>query len=150
MSGNEGGFWICEKNCVWSAFYHKYHLDKKHNVRAGCLYYKGKCIWGNDEDFDLYEKIKTRDFSYSCGHFWTETKDNYIVDWVINKMLCVPSSEKVKWSKEELSELGFEYVRYENEKGIINKSKKLFGCSCKNENTCPITWAKHTWKRYDL
>ena len=152
-------YWISSYNCAWNVLYHKHHhIDKKNNIiRAGCLYYKDKCIWGNDEDFNLYENIDTRKFHYGCGHFWTETKDGFIIDWVINSLLKISSTDKVKWSKEELEEKGFRYVPYKYEPNIIKKMKKTFSCDCKDVkkgidvwNECSIDWARRYWKHQDL
>ena len=146
-------YWISARCCIWNALYHKYHhIDKKNNsIRAGCLYYKGKCIWGNDAEYNLYENIDTRKFHYGCGHFWMEVGDDLIIDWVINSLLEVPSTEKVKWSKEELKQMGFVYAPYTKEKNIITKTKKLFCCCCKDvkkgiNDECYIDWARRRFE----
>jgi hypothetical protein len=150
-------YWISEKNCVWNVLYHKHHHNDKrnNNIRAGCLYYNGVCIWGNDNDFNLFENIDVRKFHYGCGHFWTECGDDFIIDWVINKTLGIPSTTQMKWDKEKLKELGFVYVPYTKEEAIIKKMKKTFYCSCKEvkkgeKGECGIDWARNYWKRYDL
>ena len=149
-------YWISERNCVWNALYHSYHhQDKKNNkMRAGCLYYNGECIWGNDKNFNLYEDIDVKKFEYGCGHCWTECKDGTIVDWVINDKLGISSQTQVKWDKEELKRQGFVYMPYKNETGII-KTKRQLCCSCKNvkkglTQECAIDWAKKFWCHRNL
>lgn len=156
-------YWINYQNCYWNSSWNTTHLGIKTNkARYGCLYYKGKCLFGNDSDFNLFEKIPTRKFHYGCGHTWTETKDNEIIDWVINHTLKISSKEKILWKKEELVELGFEYKYYDNEKAIKTKTDKLFGCKCKDikknpkyefsgeDRECSVVWAKNFWKKGDL
>jgi hypothetical protein len=144
-------YWISKQNCWWNAVYHtKHHKDKKqHKQRAGCVYYNGKCLYGNDTDYNTYEEITVRQFDSRDGHTWTEVGCDHIVDWVINWALKVPSKEKTRWSKAELAELGFEYKPYTNEAGIIKKAHKRFRCGCKDKDRgnlpCPIDWAKNTW-----
>ena len=142
-------YWISRNNCYWSSAWNTKHLKIKGNTaRFGCIYYKGKCLFGNDRDFNLFETIPTRKFHYSAGHTWTETKDGEIIDWVVNSVLKIPSTEKVLFKKEELEQMGFEWKYYENEKAIKTKTNKMFGCNCKNKigDECRVIWAKNFWK----
>lgn len=162
-------YWINKDNCYWNSSWNTTHLGIKTNkARYGCLYYKGKCVGGNDKDFNLFEKIPTRKFHYGCGHTWTETKDNEVIDWMINYALKKSSKEQILWKKDELLEMGFEYKYYENEVAI-KKKVKLFNCNCKEvekenkENPlsnddcwdgtprkCQVLWAKNYWRSSDL
>lgn len=144
-------YWISRQNCWWNAVYHtKHHINKKqHKQRAGCVFLKDKCLYGNDADYMLYEKISVRQFNCRDGHTWTEVGDEYIIDWVINWALKIPAKEKTLWSRAELAELGFIYTPYTNETGIIKKAHKRFRCGCKDKDRgnfpCPIDWAKNIW-----
>lgn len=128
--------------CHFDANYNANHF-KGNKHRAGCVYYKGKCLYGNRDD-NTFEEIPTRQV-YSTGflHSWCETKDGTIVDWVINSTLKIPSSEKVEWTFDELKELGFEYKPYIHEKGILKKINSSFGCNKKKKGN------KEDWIKYD-
>jgi hypothetical protein len=154
-------YWLSTQNCWWNALYHSaHHNDKKnHTQRCGIVYYKGKMLYGEDPDFKKGADISVREFHYGCGHTWTETKDGFIIDWVINWKLGIKSSEKVKFSKSELEELGFKYVYYTNEDNILKKSRKTFSCKCKTiaknqkenpikyiQDECSVDWARKFWK----
>jgi hypothetical protein len=145
-------YWISKKNCYWNSAWNAKHLNIKGNkARYGCIYYQGKCLYGNDGDFNLFETIPTRKFHYGCGHTWTETKDGEIIDWVVNDVLKIPSSQQIVFKKSELEEKGFEWKYYENEKAIKTKTEKMFGCNCKQEakvegGECRVIWAKNYWK----
>lgn len=153
MAFIEDKFWLNKDNCYWNVLYHtKHHNNKKnHTQRLGIIYYKGEQIAGGGNDLD----ISTRLYYNGGGHTWTETNDGFVIDWVINDKLNIPSSEKVKWSKTELTELGFEYKYYKNEIGIKKKVEKSFYCNCKlktrnPDRPCPVDWAKHFWSYCDI
>jgi len=148
---DNNNYWINKNNCYWNALYHtKHHKDKKNNIqRLGAVYYKGVALEGDGNELD----ISAKKFYRGAGHTWTETKDDYIIDWVINNTLNISSNEKVKWSKEELKELGFEYKYYKNEKGIKKKVEEGLNCSCKTNKEweqCSIDWAREYWKQFDI
>jgi hypothetical protein len=147
-------YWINYQNCYWNTSWNTKHLKIKTNkARYGLIYYKGKCLYGNDSNFNLFEKIPARKFYYGCGHTWTETKDGEIIDWVVNHTLKKSSNEKILWRKDELLELGFEFKYYENEEAIKKKTDKLFGCKCKGKDVneeCSVLWAKNFWRSSDL
>ena len=160
----------------YSVYHGQCHIDAEYNAkhfkgnkhRAGCVFYKGKCLFGNDDGVDKFENITTREaYSNRFLHSWCETKNGTIVDWVINDTLKIPSSEKVEWNVEELTELGFEYKPYINEKGILKKINASFGCSKKKgsedfykvqnlgyltagDYSCGCIWSQHYWIRHKL
>jgi hypothetical protein len=70
-------------------------------------------------------------------------------------VLKISSTDKVKWSLDELEEKGFRYVPYKYEPNIIKKMKKRFSCDCKDVkkgewNECSIDWARKYWKHKDI
>lgn len=124
--------------CHFDSNYNSKHF-KGNKQRAGCVYYKGRCLYGNLDD-KTFEEISTRQvYSTSFLHSWCETKNGTIVDWVINDTLNIPSNEKMEWSFEELTKLGFEYKYYKNEKGILKKINDSLGCKVKK---CDESWYK--------
>jgi hypothetical protein len=149
-----------KKCCHQDAIYNTKHLSiRGTKMRCGLVYYKEKCLFGNDIDFNLFEKIPTRKFDYRCGHSWTETKDGKVVDWVVNHTLNISGEEKNEWTYEELKELGFEYKFYEFEDGIRKKIIKDLGCKKKKGDVDSVDYShgfplgscycvsyQHTWR----
>lgn len=116
-------YWIKHFTCMNNAYYNTYHLGNKktHKVRGGGVWFKGKQLFGGDMS------ITNRKFERSDSHWWVETKDGKIIDWVINEYLEEPDLKKVVWVKSEIEALGFEYRYYENEVAIEKKMRKSFG-----------------------
>ena len=152
--------------CHFDANYNANHF-KGNKHRAGCVFYKGECLYGNEEGTKRFENLTTRQaYSNRFLHSWCETKDGTIVDWVINDTLKIPSSEKIEWTFDELKELGFEYKPYIHEKGILKKINASFKCKLKKgeeawykpkwdafcgfEYSCQCVWSQVYWRRERL
>ena len=121
MSRSKEDYWIFNKTCINNAFYNVYFLDnqKTHKVKCGVVSFKGKYLFGGDVN------ISTKDFEVCDSHFWVETKDGMIIDWVINAV-TKDTTHKIH-NKAEMEALGFKYEYYTNMKAITLKTKKRFG-----------------------
>lgn len=138
-------------NCHFDAWYNTCHFPKSGNKwRMGMVVYKNKWVlFGNDPDYNVGVNISTRNFTYSGGHSWVETKDGNIIDWVINYRMQVSCEEKQEWTKDELKELGFEYMYYVNEDAIRNKTKRQLGGGCRKKKEpnekCTCEYNQRDW-----
>lgn len=116
-------YWIKQFCCMNNAYYNTNYLGNKktHKVRGGGVWFKGEQLFGGDMS------VTTRKFIERRSHWWVETADGKIIDWVINEYLEEPDLKKLVWDKKEIEALGFEYKYYENEVGIEKKVRKSFG-----------------------
>lgn len=123
------------KSCHFDAQYNSKHFPKlKNKWRLGMVVYKDMVLFGNDRDFNVGVNIPVKDYHYGCGHSWTETPNDEIIDWVINWKLGIGKEEKCVWTKAELEELGFKYYYYVNEDAIRKKTERnLAKCNKKKE-----------------
>lgn len=129
-------YWVKHFTCMNNAYYNVYQLNNKktHKVRGGGVWFKGKQLFGGDMS------ITNRKFERSDSHWWVETKDGKIIDWVINEYLEEPDLKKVVWVKSEIEALGFEYRYYENEVAIEKKMRKQFGKCGEMDRRCFGEW----------
>jgi hypothetical protein len=130
-------YWIKHFTCMNNAYYNTYQLgnQKTHKVRGGGVWFKGKQLFGGDMS------ITNRKFERSDSHWWVETKDGKIIDWVINEYLEEPDLKKVVWVKSEIEALGFEYRYYEHEVNIEKKMRKQFGKCGEIDRKCFGEWS---------
>lgn len=130
-------YWVKHFTCMNNAYYNTYQLknQKTHKVRGGGVWFKGKQLFGGDMS------ITNRKFEESDSHWWVETKDGKIIDWVINEYLEEPDLKKVVWVKSEIEALGFEYRYYEHEVNIEKKMRKRFGKCGEMDRRCFGEWS---------
>ena len=130
-------FWIKQYQCVINAYYNVYYLKNQKNMRVRCggIYFNGKPL------FDTNLDISVKAFNYYRGsHFWVETNDGKIIDWVLNAELNISDGSKCVWDKNEMEKLGFTYKYYTNEKGIEKKTSKSFKCVTHHDRLIRGEW----------
>ena len=116
-------YWIKQRLCYYNAFYNVYFLNNTatHRVRCGEVWFNGK----QKTDGELHWKLDDFNCDLSNAHFWVETDDGKIIDWIASILM---KNKKVKvWDKAELEANGFEYKYYENEKIIFDEAFFQYG-----------------------
>ena len=125
-NGKERTYWVRTSLCYYNAFYNTYFLnnEKTHRVRCGELFYKGE----QKTDGEVHWKLKDFNFDLSNSHFWVETDDGMIIDWIVTFFgkRDMQINKKV-WSKEEVKALGIEYKYYDNEAEVFKHAFSLYG-----------------------
>ena len=116
-------FWIKKYECIINAYYNVHFLknQKTMKVRCGNIFHNGKPLF----DTDLEQSVRAFNY-YRGSHFWVETDDGKVIDWVLNEKLGEADGSKCVWDKAEMEKLGFTYQYYKNEKGIEKKTAKSF------------------------
>jgi hypothetical protein len=116
-------YWISKSKCYYNAFYNTRFLknDKDHFVRAGELFVNG--VQKTDGELDW--KVKDFNDNLSNSHFWVETADGKIIDWMAN--FFMKTLDNKVWDKAELEARGIVHIPYIHEKEIIEKGKELYG-----------------------
>ena len=125
-NGKSRTYWVRRSLCYYNAFYNTYFLnnEKTHRVRCGELFYKGE----QKTDGEVEWKVKDFNYDLSNAHFWVETDDGCILDWIVSffgkRDLKV---EKKVWTKEEVKALGIEHRYYDNEEEVFKRGFALYG-----------------------
>ena len=135
VNGKERTYWVKNHHCFYNAFYNTYFLgnEKTHRVRCGELYYKGV----QKTDGEVHWKVKDFNYDLSNSHWWVETDDGKVIDWIVRFFgkRDMKINKKV-WTKEELKELGIEYRYYEHEEEIFKRGFGMYGGTNDFERSC--------------
>lgn len=125
-NGKSRTYWVRKCLCLYNAHYNTYFLNNEttHRVRCGELFYKGK----QKTDGEVHWKLDEFNFDLSNSHFWVETEDGYILDWIVSffgkRDLGI---DKKLWSKDEVKALGIEHRTYTHEADIATRGFELYG-----------------------
>ena len=123
MERSNHDYWISVHHCYYNAFYNTHFLKntRTHMVRAGELYVNG--VQKTDGELDW--KVDDFNDDLTNAHFWVETLDGKIIDWMAN--FYMKSTDKKIWNNTDLEANGIIHRRYKHEEQIIKKARQLYG-----------------------
>ena len=125
-NGKSRTYWVRRSLCYYNAFYNTYFLQNEatHRVRCGELFYKGV----QKTDGEVEWEVKDFDADLADAHFWVETDDGKVIDWIVSFFGKRDTGvDKKVWTKDELKELGIEYRYYDHEADVFQKGYRLYG-----------------------
>lgn len=126
QNGKFRTYWVRRSMCLYNAHYNTYFLNNQttHRVRCGELFYKGK----HKTDGEVHWKLGDFDAELANSHFWVETTDGKVLDWIVSffgkRDLGI---DKKVWTKDEVKALGIEYRYYDHEADIAKRGFELYG-----------------------
>lgn len=119
-------YWVERSRCFYNAFYNTYYLKNEatHRVRCGEVFYKGV----QKTDGEVEWEVDDFDSDLSNSHFWVETTDGYIIDWIVSFFMKRDTGiAKEKWLKSEVEAHGIIHRYYDYEDDIFEEGYDLYG-----------------------
>jgi len=125
-NGKSRTYWVATTKCLYNAHYNTYFLnnEKTHRVRCGEVHYKGVL----KTDGEKWWTVKDFNHDLSNSHFWVETEDGMVVDWIARFFMKRDTGVNKKvWSRAELEAHGIVHSYYDHEEDILKRGFALYG-----------------------
>lgn len=125
-NGKSRTYWVRKCMCLYNSHYNVYFLnnEKTHKVRCGEVYYKGVL----KTDGEKWWTVKDFEYDLSNSHFWVETEDGMVIDWIARFFMKRDTGvDKKVWSKADLLAHGIEHRYYDHEEDILKRGFNLYG-----------------------
>ena len=125
-NGKSRTYWVKKFLCLYNSHYNVYFLNNEttHKVRCGEVYYKGDL----KTDGEKWWTVKDFDYELANSHFWVETEDGKVIDWIASFFMKRDTGvDKKVWSKAELEAHGIKHTYYDHEADILKRGYELYG-----------------------
>ena len=119
-------YWVERRCCLYNAFYNVYYLKNTatHTVRCGGVFVDGVI----KTDAELEWKVDDFEPDLSDSHFWAETEDGCVIDWIASFYMRHKTGRKQeKWAKSELEANGIVHKYYDYEDVIFEEGYDQYG-----------------------